>query len=197
MEASMNVDILSGSLVRLAAIDAGTMRPAFSRWFRDSGYQRLLDNEIAVLFSPDFFKEWFKDDLPDPNEEPFFAMHTLAEDRLIGFCGLHSTRFHNGDAFVGIGIGEPEYRGCGYGTDAMRVLLRYAFQEIGLYRVSLTVFDYNPRAIRAYEKVGFRLEGRVREALNRDGSRTDIRYMGILKPEWEQMRLQPEMEPMK
>jgi len=57
--------------------------------------------------------------------------------------------------------------------------------ELNLHRVSLDVFEYNPRAIRSYEKVGFKHEGRVRQALNRDGRRWDILYMGILREEWE------------
>jgi RimJ/RimL family protein N-acetyltransferase len=88
------------------------------------------------------------------------------------------------DAFVGLGIGEPEYWNKGYGTDVMNTLLRFAFTEINLRRVTLTVFEYNPRAIRSYEKAGFRHEGRKRQLLNREGKRWDELYMGILREEW-------------
>jgi RimJ/RimL family protein N-acetyltransferase len=94
----------------------------------------------------------------------------------------------HGDTFVGIGIGEPDYRGKGYGTDAMRVILRFAFMELNLHRVSLDVFEYNPRAIRSYEKAGFVIEGRKRRVVNRDGRRWDDIYMGILREEWERQR---------
>ena len=67
----------------------------------------------------------------------------------------------------------------------MRIILRYAFDELNLKRVTLNVFDYNPRAIRSYEKAGFKLEGRQREALHKDGQRYDILYMGILRDEWD------------
>ena len=87
-------------------------------------------------------------------------------------------------ALVGLGIGETEYWGRGYGTDAMNVLLRYAFTEINLRRVTLTVFEYNPRAIRSYEKAGFCHEGRLRKVLNKEGRRWDVLYMGILREEW-------------
>jgi RimJ/RimL family protein N-acetyltransferase len=66
----------------------------------------------------------------------------------------------------------------------MNVLLRFAFHEINLRRVTLTVFEYNPRAIRSYEKAGFYHEGRVRCLLNREGRRWDLLYMGILREEW-------------
>jgi RimJ/RimL family protein N-acetyltransferase len=90
-------------------------------------------------------------------------------------------------AFVGIGIGERAYWGKGYGTDAMKVALRFAFTEINLERVTLNVFEYNPRAIRSYEKAGFKHEGRMRGALLKDGRRWDMIYMGILREEWLQL----------
>jgi len=88
------------------------------------------------------------------------------------------------DAFVGLGIGETEYWSKGYGTDVMNILLGFAFTEINLRRVSLTVFEYNPRAIRSYEKAGFRHEGQLRQFLNREGKRWDMLYMGIQREEW-------------
>ena len=88
---------------------------------------------------------------------------------------------------IGIGLGAREYWGQGYGTDAMQTLLRYAFTEMNLRRLTLLVFDYNPRAIRSYEKCGFVKEGTVRGVLQREGQRWDWHYMGILKEEWESL----------
>jgi len=66
----------------------------------------------------------------------------------------------------------------------MRVILRYAFTEVNLKRVTLNVFEFNPRAIRSYEKAGFRHEGRMRQVLNKEGRRWDMPFMGILREEW-------------
>ena len=66
----------------------------------------------------------------------------------------------------------------------MRVILRYAFTELNLHRVSLGLFEYNPRALRSYEKAGFKMEGRMRGTLHREGRRWDDLYMGILRTEW-------------
>ena len=66
----------------------------------------------------------------------------------------------------------------------MNLLLRFAFTEVNLRRVTLAVFEYNPRAIRTYEKVGFRHEGRLRQFLNKEGRRWDMLFMGILREEW-------------
>jgi RimJ/RimL family protein N-acetyltransferase len=89
---------------------------------------------------------------------------------------------------VGLGIGDRNDWGKGYGTDAMKIILRFAFTELNLRRVTLTVFEYNPRAIRSYEKVGFRHEGRLRSILLRDGKRWDMLYMGILAEDWKELR---------
>jgi RimJ/RimL family protein N-acetyltransferase len=92
--------------------------------------------------------------------------------------------FPNGDAFVGIGIGDRELWGKGYGTEAMKLMLRFAFQELNLRRVSLNTFEYNPRAVHSYEKAGFVHEGCERDWLHREGRRWDLIYMGILREEW-------------
>jgi RimJ/RimL family protein N-acetyltransferase len=113
-----------------------------------------------------------------------FSIRTLVEDKLIGEIGLEVVSWPGRDAFVGLGIGETDYWSKGYGTDVMNVLLRYAFTEINLRRVTLTVFEYNPRAIRSYEKAGFRHEGRTRKELLREGKRYDTLWMGILREEW-------------
>ena len=107
----------------------------------------------------------------------------LADDRLIGLADLTPIWPHS-DGWLGIGLGEREYWGKGYGSDALRVLLRFAFTELNLQRVSLNAFEYNARAIRSYEKAGFRVEGRVREWMRRDGRRWDVIYMGLLREEW-------------
>ena len=107
----------------------------------------------------------------------------MNEDKLIGFLGLWLDLTHS-EVWVGVGIGEREYWGKGYGTDVMKLCLQYAFLELGAQRVSLGVHEYNPRAQRVYEKVGFRLEGRSRQDILREGRRFDSLWMGILREEW-------------
>lgn len=178
--------LLQGKLVRLAAANSETDAELFARWTRDSEFGRLLDSDAPMPRSVGKAKkdiqEWMEHEKPDAIE---FLIRTLADDRPIGSIGLDGIRWTHGDSFVGIGIGERDDWGKGYGTDAMRVILRYAFRELNLHRVSLDVFEYNPRAIRSYEKAGFVVEGRQRQVLNRDGRRWDMLYMGILREEWE------------
>ena len=186
-ESPMNVPLFQGELVRLIAPEPQLAAGLHTRWMRDSEFVRLLDTDPARLLSVDKNKEWYEKNLVEEqkNDEIFLLIRTLEEDRTIGLIGLDGIRWTHGDAWVGIGLGEREYLGKGFGTDAMRILLRYAFEELNLHRLSLSVFEYNPRAIRSYEKVGFIVEGSARQFLNRDGQRYDMIFMGILREEWE------------
>lgn len=178
-------DILKGALVKLGAVDTDEFSKAFAYWRRDSELMRLMDSSTTRLDSQKNTQKTIEKELEDQKvNQHFFTIRTLAEDKLIGDIGLNIINWSGRDAFVGLGIGERDFWGRGYGTDAMNVILRYAFTEVNLRRVTLTVFEYNPRAIRSYEKAGFRHEGRMRGLLNREGKRWDELFMGILREEW-------------
>lgn len=181
-------DLFRWERVLLSAEDPEKILEYMSKWNRDSEYWRLAMDEPALWWSRRENKEYLEKELLDDDlSQCFFMIRTLEDDRVIGDIGLDGILWNHGDAWVGIGIGEKDYWGKGYGTDAMRVILRYAFTELNLHRVSLTVFEYNPRAIRSYEKAGFVPEGREREAVFRSGKRWDMIFMGILREEWERI----------
>jgi RimJ/RimL family protein N-acetyltransferase len=90
-------------------------------------------------------------------------------------------------------LGEPEEWGKGYGSEATRLVLRYAFETLNLNRVWLHVYEYNERGLRAYEKAGFRREGRLRQEMFRDGRYWDTIVMGILRDEW--LAARPQAQP--
>jgi RimJ/RimL family protein N-acetyltransferase len=101
----------------------------------------------------------------------------------IGNCGLFHVEAENRSAELGIGIGESAYRSRGYGTDAVRAIVRFAFDEMNLNRVELGVFAYNERAIACYRKCGFVEEGRRRQARYARGAYYDVVVMGVLRGE--------------
>jgi RimJ/RimL family protein N-acetyltransferase len=177
------MNLLNGELVRLTAANPEADAERFAGWWRDTEFARLLDADPARPLSVKEIKDEL-DEEPKPYGFPFL-IRALADDQLIGFVGLWVNNWTHADGWVGIGIGEREYWGKGYGADAMRVILRYGFVELNLHRASLGVFGYNTRAIRAYEKAGFRIEGRMRQTINRNGQRWDELVMGILRDEWE------------
>jgi RimJ/RimL family protein N-acetyltransferase len=132
--------------------------------------------------------------------ERFFQLRMLAPDalaycivelpdwRLVGFTTFSSLDGDNGSVLFHITIGERDAWGRGLGTEATELMLEHAFERLGLHRVGLSVFSYNLRAIRAYEKAGFRIEGRHREAILRDGRYWDEIQMGVLVDEWVERR---------
>ncbi len=107
-------------------------------------------------------------------------------DRHIGNCGFNDIDYVNRKAVFGIMIGEKDCWDKGYGTEAARLMIKYGFEQLNLHRISLTVYSYNARAIRAYEKAGFKLEGKMRESYFRNGCYFDILIMAILESEWRQ-----------
>ena len=88
-------------------------------------------------------------------------------------------------------LGGPWAYGRGWGSEAARLIIAYAFEHGGLHRVGLGVFDFNPRARRVYEKIGFRYEGTLRDSLLWDGEYVDEHLMSILAPEWAAHRGSP------
>jgi RimJ/RimL family protein N-acetyltransferase len=180
-------DLLTGNLVRLAAFDPEEVGKAFSGWTRDSEYWRLMAAVEARMPSAKEATRFFEKELEEAETGVYlFGVRTLADDKLIGEMALDVVSWSGREAFVGLSIGDRANWGKGYGTEMMVLLLQFAFLEINLRRVSLSVFEYNPRAVRAYEKAGFRHEGRMRGFLNKEGKRWDMLFMGILWEEWKE-----------
>ena len=186
-----NADLFTGKLVRLTAEDPATVAKPYSQWAGDTEYARLLDSSPPYTFSEKKWKEWMEKDL-DKDNNFFFSIRSLDGDQLLGFLALFDLQWHHGDTMVAIALGEREYWGKGYGTEAMNLMLGYVFRELNLRRVSLIVFEYNPRAIRSYEKAGFVEEGRIRGAMLREGKRWDYIWMGVMGEDW--MRMQETAE---
>jgi RimJ/RimL family protein N-acetyltransferase len=177
--------LLTGRLVTLAAPDPEEMSKLLADSNRDSEYKRLADSGAPRLHSAKKSKEWLEKELGEMGETMYwFAIRSTRDNQLLGDITLDVTLWNARDAFVGLGIGLREFWGKGYGTEAMQLALEYAFLELNLHRVSLNVFEYNPRAVRSYEKAGFRHEGRERQVMFREGKRWDILYMGITRAEW-------------
>ncbi|MBC1728643.1 GNAT family N-acetyltransferase [Listeria seeligeri] len=113
-----------------------------------------------------------------------FGIYVPQNQLLIGFISLHSIEWNNQIASMAIGIGEAEYRKNGYGSEAIQLLLNYAFHELNLHKVELDVISNNDTAIYCYKKNGFETEGVAKEAILRDNQRFDKLYMGVLAKDW-------------
>ncbi len=172
-----------GERVRLTALrpdDAHTM----ARWYEDGEFARLFAAEPAYPKSENALIKWMDSGDRDPNVYAL-AIRLLYSDDLIGYVEIDGIQWTHGTGWLAIGIGNPAHRNKGYGTEAMRLTLRFAFHELNLHRLQLTVFGYNEPAIRLYEKLGFVREGTYREFMLRDGQRYDMLLYGLLAQEWE------------
>jgi RimJ/RimL family protein N-acetyltransferase len=108
-------------------------------------------------------------------------------DRCVGEVVLNELSEANASCNFRILLG-PSGRDRGFGSEAIRLTLDHAFATTVLHRIELAVFEFNPRALRVYERVGFVIEGRRREAFSFDGERYDEIIMSILRPEWASRR---------
>ena len=106
------------------------------------------------------------------------------DDEFVGVVRLAPVDAANRSARLGVGILDPARLGQGIGTEAIRLALRWGFEELRLHRVSLTVVADNSRAVAAYTRCGFTTEGRFRDSLLLDGQWHDDLSMAILKPQW-------------
>lgn len=124
-------------------------------------------------------EKWFENKLNEKVNK-IFGIEECATKNLVGVIGLKNTDIINRSTELYIYIGAESYWGKGLGTDAVRTLTRFIFEELNLHRVSLIVFSYNKRAISAYEKVGFVFEGVMRESLFKGGKYHDKILMALI-----------------
>lgn len=172
--------MILGHKTRLRAIER-TDIPLFVRWFNDPEVRQYLSLYQPMSAAQE--ERWFERQLESQNNQ-VYAIET-AEGTHIGNIGLHDINWKERSAELGIVIGEKAYWGAGYGSDAIKALLHFAFGEMNLHRVQLRVFDFNPRAIRCYEKCGFKQEGCMRESLYHEGRYRDQLLMSILQHEFQ------------
>lgn len=127
-------------------------------------------------------REWIEKFAKDPYQ---FAIVDKKSNELIGGCGLKDVDLVNRTSLMGIFLGDRNYRGKGYGEEATRLLVDFAFSYVNLRSIMLEVFDFNPRAIRCYEKVGFKHVGRRRCAKLLGDKCYDEILMDILAEEFD------------
>ncbi len=162
---------------------------AFRRWYADPDVARLTRYQEGPMSTAEI-ERFFQARVVGPDSLAL-AIHLRDTGRLIGTCAFSQLDGDNGSALFHITIGEKDLWGRGYGTEATRLMLDHAFSTMGLHRVSLAVFAFNERAIRSYEKVGFVVEGRAREAIFRDGRFWDEISMSMLASEWRELHAAP------
>jgi RimJ/RimL family protein N-acetyltransferase len=159
---------------------------AFRRWYADREIARLARYQETPM-RPEEIERFFGARVLG-HEALAMAVHIRGTDRLIGTCAFSQLDAENGSALYHITIGESDAWGKGYGTEATQLMLDHAFGTLGLHRIALFVFEFNVRALRAYERCGFVVEGRARESIWRDGRWWDEMAMSVLESDWRKRR---------
>jgi RimJ/RimL family protein N-acetyltransferase len=179
----------TGKLVLLREVEADDLNDVWE-WENDSEMGLYLNADPGKRMSMDEVKRRFHQYLTDPTSG-LFIICTLENDR-IGMLGFDRLYRDIGTCRLFIGVGNKEYWGQGYGTDAMRVVLGYFFEDVALKRVQLSVYDFNTRAVASYRKCGFEVEGVRRNIAYVHGEWCDSIEMCItaerfaeLKPLWD------------
>lgn len=176
--------LFKGQLVNLRAFTDEDIKPSVE-FMNDMEVVLNLDDDAPMPQSYETQKEWFEEARKDKKHyKDFFWAIETKEGKFIGGCGVNHMDGKNRVAQVGIFIGDRDCLGKGYGTDAMKVLLEFLFEEYNVNKVKLMVFDFNKRAIKSYEKCGFKTEAMLRESVFRFGKYNDMRSMAILKEDY-------------
>src|SRR5262249_14381254 len=150
----MQTAYLIGTTTYLRPIDKSDA-PALVSWFNDAEVTRFLRWYRPMSLEQE---EAFLDKLQTNEMDRGLGIANSSDDRLIGTCGLHHVDARNRHAEFGISIGDKSQWGKGHGGEATRLIVDHAFATLNLNRVWLYVVDFNERAIKAYEKAGFRVE---------------------------------------
>jgi RimJ/RimL family protein N-acetyltransferase len=149
----------------------------FRKWINDWDVCRGL---LRHLPTTDFnHKEWFKSVKKDKNQI-HFAIEIKKNKKYIGNLGLRNINWKDRNGDFLIYIGDKSQRGMGYGTEATKMFIDYCFNILNLHKVYLRVADYNKNAVRAYEKVGFKKEGVLKDEVFICGKYYNIIRMGII-----------------
>lgn len=177
------MSIIYGKRVRLRSAERSDLEK-FVRWINDPEVTEGLT--LFLPMSSVDEEKWFENAMQRPQEEKplVIDMKDGANWRLIGNSSFFDFDWIARAAEVGIMIGDKTVWNQGYGTEVMSLLLRHGFESLNLNRVYLRVYAGNKRAIRVYEKAGFVHEGRMRQAVFKRGSYSDVLYMSVLREEW-------------
>jgi RimJ/RimL family protein N-acetyltransferase len=178
--------MIEGAIVNLRAADMTDLERNH-RWMNDREVTQYLGGQARYLMSMASEEAWLRNvcETMMSYERAFFAIETKD--------GVHigNTNFFNASpedrrVEIGIMIGDKEYWSKGCGTDALRTLIRFGFEDMNFHRQVLQVFSYNPRAIACYRKCGFAEEVRMRGDMWHEGGYHDTIVMGLLRRDWEE-----------
>ena len=167
---------LLGRQVRLEALNADTDKEVMARWSAIPASWLVLDalhgwHRLAI-------------DTAQPMDNIGFRIRSLIENRSIGRAALLGICWPHHEAWLDVDLDDRTHWEGRYGPDALRVMLRFGFDELGLRRIAVGVLDYDARLMRALEAAGFTIEGRVLDESSHGAHGRAGLVMGIRREEW-------------
>ena len=175
--------MIFGKRIRFRAPERSDL-PTFVTWLNDP--EVISGIRTIYPMSNEDESRWFDLMLTRPQE--LHPMVIEVKDGvkwvMIGTCGFNQIDWRNANGEVGIMLGEKKYWDQGYGTEAMHLLLKHGFETMNLHRIYLVVHEDNDRANRCYKKVGFEVEGKLRDAVYKNGKYIDDLIESMLRPDW-------------
>lgn len=184
---SLQTQLFEEKDVVFGAIDYETHPAVESKWTHDAEFMRLLEIKPIRPLSAEMVKKSYEAIEKEMDEDKnlyYFTIQTRGSNQFIGKALIEWIDWTHGNGFLRLGIGEAEYRNKGYGSQALKMLLRFAFNELNLYRVTAVVPAYNEGAMRLFQKFNFVEEIRRRKAIQRDAEVWDLVSFGLLNAEW-------------
>lgn len=153
--------------------------PKATSFVNDEELKKLLVTNIPFPMTLWEEEEWVKSQKSSQNGSYNFAIEDIETKAYIGGCGIQEVNWLSRVATVGIMIGDKEYWGKGYGTDAMKVLMDFIFNKMNIRKIRLSTFSFNMRARKSYEKCGFEVEGILKDEIFKDGKYYDEIIMSV------------------
>jgi RimJ/RimL family protein N-acetyltransferase len=178
MEDEMYFKKMTGNKCYLSPIDTNDAEK-YVEWFND-----LQIAENLTFYSKVINVENEKTFLNKLSKEHSYSIIDNDTNELIGNCSMHKLDNLNQTAEAAIVIGNKKYWNKGYGSEALSLLIDYGFKALNIHNIMLSVYSFNKKAIKSYEKVGFKIIGKRREALKRGKETYDIIFMDILDKEF-------------
>ncbi|MGE5124380.1 MAG: GNAT family N-acetyltransferase, partial [Acidobacteriaceae bacterium] len=185
---SIETQLFEGKLIRLTPIEHEKDAQIESGWTHDLAFGRSLWRQPAMPLSVAQVKKRYEaiEKEVDESKRLFhFMIRDRQDNRLLGFVRIDGIEWSHGTGSLKLAIGDRVERGKGYGSEALQLMLRFAFSELNLYRLSAVVTEDNPGALEFFMRHGFIEEVRRRKATYRDGQAWDSIHLGILRDEWQ------------
>lgn len=181
--------LYESELLRLSAVDLEKDPPVEAPWTSDLDYARWFRSgparPLSVYDLRKFYEQLLKKIMQGGGEIFHFAVRQRETGRLLGFMRIDRVVWLHGAAQLALAVGDPEFRGQ-LEPQVLELALNYAFGELNLYRLAVSVPAWNRTAVSMYESAGFKLEVRQREMVFRENRYWDLLHYGILQEEWSQ-----------